>query len=262
MVEALDCWEAARGGPGGRSRSVPRSGSLTPTYGVPGYCRRPALEGESAGRCRSSAETTVRDVAIDDDRISFTTEHVGLPHLIRISHFPNWRATGAEGPYLAAPWFMVVVPTHSEVSLEFGPTWVELTGLVHDSGYGRAPPPRVGLYDGLHPAQASVESHMSRASNLEALADRLARAMARPAAAVAIVVLILMSFVSYRPPADPDLFARVAVGPLGGDQRRRRASRPIRLYGPPGPVGRSRVAGRSGVLSGSHNWEATRRSSP
>lgn len=61
----------------------------------------------------------VTDVQMDDHRISFTTSAVGVPHLVKVSYFPNWTAQGAEGPYRAAPSLMVVVPTQEDVVLEF-----------------------------------------------------------------------------------------------------------------------------------------------
>ncbi len=72
----------------------------------------------------------VSDIVIEDERISFRTTAVGVPHLVKVSHFPNWKADGAEGPYRAAPSLMVVVPTEEEVELRFGRTWVENVGLV------------------------------------------------------------------------------------------------------------------------------------
>jgi hypothetical protein len=42
-----------------------------------------------------------------------------------MSYFPNWKVSGAEGPYRVAPNFMVVVPTDTHVELTYGRTWVE-----------------------------------------------------------------------------------------------------------------------------------------
>jgi hypothetical protein len=70
----------------------------------------------------------VTAIVEDGDRIQFRTSAVGVPHLVRVSFFPNWRARGAEGPYRAAPSFMVVVPTQETVTLSFEDTWVEWTG--------------------------------------------------------------------------------------------------------------------------------------
>jgi hypothetical protein len=55
---------------------------------------------------------------------------VGVPHLVKVSYFPNWTAAGAEGPWRAAPSLMVVVPTNEEVTLEFQDTWAESGGKI------------------------------------------------------------------------------------------------------------------------------------
>jgi hypothetical protein len=44
---------------------------------------------------------------------------------VKMSYFPNWQASGAEGPYRVAPNFMVVVPTDTHVELTYGRTSVE-----------------------------------------------------------------------------------------------------------------------------------------
>ena len=62
--------------------------------------------------------TIVRDV-------SFSVDKVGVPVLIRVSYFPNWQVTGAEGPYRVAPNMMVVVPTSQNVSLHFKASFVD-----------------------------------------------------------------------------------------------------------------------------------------
>ena len=71
----------------------------------------------------------VTDIVQEDDRISFTTTAVGVPHLVKESYFPNWKAVGADGPYRAAPSLMVVVPTSEHVVLEFNNTSAENLGM-------------------------------------------------------------------------------------------------------------------------------------
>ncbi len=63
---------------------------------------------------------TVSDVRQTDAGVSFHVDRVGVPVEVRISYFPNWQATGAEGPYRAAPNLMVVVPTSNDVTLTYG----------------------------------------------------------------------------------------------------------------------------------------------
>ena len=76
------------------------------------------------------SEDAVSDIVVDHHRISFTTEAVGVPHMVKVSYFPNWEATGADGPWRASPSLMVVVPTEEEVVIEFGDTWAETGGKV------------------------------------------------------------------------------------------------------------------------------------
>ena len=75
-------------------------------------------------------ENAVSDIVVDNHRISFTTTAIGVPHLVKVSYFPNWEAQGAEGPWRATPSLMVVVPTSEQVVLEFEDTWAENGGKV------------------------------------------------------------------------------------------------------------------------------------
>jgi hypothetical protein len=65
----------------------------------------------------------------EDHTVRFTTDAVGVPHLVKVSYFPNWQADGAEGVYRVAPSLMLVVPTQNDVELEFARTWVETLGM-------------------------------------------------------------------------------------------------------------------------------------
>ena len=42
-----------------------------------------------------------------------------MPVLVKVSYFPNWEVSGAEGPYRIAPNLMVVVPTSTDVHLTY-----------------------------------------------------------------------------------------------------------------------------------------------
>jgi hypothetical protein len=70
----------------------------------------------------------VSNVVLEDHRIAFDTTAVGVPHLIKVSYFPNWDAEGAEGPFRAAPSLMVVVPTQEHVEIVFASTRAEILG--------------------------------------------------------------------------------------------------------------------------------------
>jgi hypothetical protein len=86
-------------------------------------------DGEDAPR-EAVEPVTVTDVQVDTDRISFSVDEVGTPVLVRASYFPNWKASGADGPYRVSPNLMVVVPTEQDVTLSFGRTWLDWLGLL------------------------------------------------------------------------------------------------------------------------------------
>ncbi|MFC1859409.1 hypothetical protein ACFL9U_15475, partial [Thermodesulfobacteriota bacterium] len=52
--------------------------------------------------------------------ISFTTNKIGLPHLIKVSYFPNWQVSGANGIYPVSPHLMLVIPREAQVVLTYG----------------------------------------------------------------------------------------------------------------------------------------------
>jgi hypothetical protein len=78
------------------------------------------------------------------DVISFHTDRVGEPHIVKVSWFPNWKVEGAEGPWLLSPGLMVVVPTRSEVRLSYRDTPVDLAGkALTVAGFGALLAPTV-----------------------------------------------------------------------------------------------------------------------
>jgi hypothetical protein len=72
----------------------------------------------------------VPDVQLGYGSVSFTASAIGIPHVVRVSYFPNWHAYGADGPYHVLPGFMLVIPRQENVVLRFEPTWVEWTGRI------------------------------------------------------------------------------------------------------------------------------------
>jgi hypothetical protein len=52
-------------------------------------------------------------------KIKFQTTAIGVPHLIRVSYFPNWTVSGAHGVYPVSPHFMMVIPRSNEVVLTY-----------------------------------------------------------------------------------------------------------------------------------------------
>jgi hypothetical protein len=66
------------------------------------------------------ATTRVTAVRQTDSSISFHVSHLGTPVLVKVSYFPNWHASGAQGPWRVTPNLMVVVPTSHTVMLTYG----------------------------------------------------------------------------------------------------------------------------------------------
>ena len=71
----------------------------------------------------------VSNVEVDEFTISFEVDRVGTPVLVRSSYFPNWSVSGAEGPYRVAPNLMVVIPTDTQVELNYGRSGIELFSI-------------------------------------------------------------------------------------------------------------------------------------
>ena len=112
---------------------------LSRREGEPGasYRRVDVVTPTSAVASRPLPAVAVTDVRTEREALSFRVDRVGVPVLVRTSYFPGWRASGADGPWRAAPNLMVVVPTQTQVRLEFARTWtdhganaVTLLGLV------------------------------------------------------------------------------------------------------------------------------------
>ncbi len=78
---------------------------------------------------RAVTPAKVSHIVHGRDGISFDVDRTGSPVLVKVSYFPNWKASGAKGVYRVSPNLMVVVPTAKHVSLTYGRTggdWVAL----------------------------------------------------------------------------------------------------------------------------------------
>jgi hypothetical protein len=72
----------------------------------------------------------VTDVHESVDTISFHSDQLGKPVVVKTSYFPNWTVSGARGPYRLAPNLMVVIPTAHDVKLTYGITHAEWLGRI------------------------------------------------------------------------------------------------------------------------------------
>ncbi len=77
-----------------------------------------------------AAPVEVSELFVGRNSISFEVDQPGTPVLVKMSYFPNWSASGADGPYRAGPNLMVVVPTDTRVELSYDYTWVEYVSFL------------------------------------------------------------------------------------------------------------------------------------
>jgi hypothetical protein len=77
---------------------------------------------------RPTVRSAIYNVKLTDDEISFATDAIGMPHLVKVSYFPNWTATGADGPYLVSPSIMMVIPRAKYVVLSYEDTPSDTAG--------------------------------------------------------------------------------------------------------------------------------------
>jgi hypothetical protein len=84
--------------------------------------------GDTRPPVRHAATTRVTDVSTTDTTVSFHVSKVGTPVLVKVSYFPNWHASGADGPWRVTPNLMVVVPTSHDVTLSYGRSGVDYLG--------------------------------------------------------------------------------------------------------------------------------------
>jgi len=73
---------------------------------------------------------SIRDEVVTDDSIRFRTSAIGLPHIVKVSWFPNWKVRGARNVYCVSPGFMLVFPEQETVELYYGTTASDGVGYV------------------------------------------------------------------------------------------------------------------------------------
>ena len=74
---------------------------------------------------RALPPIAVSDVSTGTSTVSFHVDRTGVPVEVRVTYFPWWHATGADGPWRLAPDDLVVVPTSNDVVLTASPGGVE-----------------------------------------------------------------------------------------------------------------------------------------
>lgn len=101
----------------------PNAFSAIPAADGPPNWERVSTQLETDGQAISAAD--ISNIEVGTNSLSFSVSEVDKPVLVKISYFPNWKVSGAEGPWRAGPNLMVVVPTETEVQLSYGTTKIE-----------------------------------------------------------------------------------------------------------------------------------------
>jgi len=65
------------------------------------------------------ADACIVEERIDHFHLEFTTTCPGLPHIVSVAYFPNWRVEGASRVFLVSPALMLVFPDGPRVQLAF-----------------------------------------------------------------------------------------------------------------------------------------------
>jgi hypothetical protein len=97
--------------------------TVWPAAGGPSSWQR--LPADATPEAIPTTPVAVTDVVVGTDTVSFDVSRPGTPVVVKISYFPNWKVSGAEGPWRIGPNLMVVVPTSSRVELHYGTTVVD-----------------------------------------------------------------------------------------------------------------------------------------
>jgi uncharacterized membrane protein len=74
------------------------------------------------------APTAVSSVSTSNNTVRFHVSRIGTPVEVKVSYFPNWKASGAIGPWRTASNMMVVVPTSHDVVLQYGTSGADRIG--------------------------------------------------------------------------------------------------------------------------------------
>jgi hypothetical protein len=99
--------------------------------GPASWAQAGASEAEAGTSLPSTAEPPVQvsHIQVGTDTVRFHVDRTGVPVLVKVSYFPSWQATGADGPWRAMPNLMVVVPTSHDVVLHYGASPADALGL-------------------------------------------------------------------------------------------------------------------------------------
>ena len=73
---------------------------------------------------------TIEIIEQTSSKLVFKTNQTGLPHIIKISYFPNWKVKGANSVYMVSPDFMLIYPEQETVTLYYGKTPIDILAYI------------------------------------------------------------------------------------------------------------------------------------
>ena len=74
-------------------------------------------------------KAAIEVVEQSDYAIEFKTSSPGIPHIIKMTWYPNWKAETGEQVHMITPCFMMVIPKNTTVRLVYGRTGADIAGL-------------------------------------------------------------------------------------------------------------------------------------
>jgi hypothetical protein len=101
--------------------------NVVPTSGGPATWQRVSAT-DTTPAAVPVPHATVSAVSTTDNTVRFHVDRIGTPVEVKVSYFPNWKVSGAVGPWRTASNMMVVVPTSHEVTLHYGATGANRLG--------------------------------------------------------------------------------------------------------------------------------------
>lgn len=78
----------------------------------------------------AKVQAHIDGIQLERHRLSWRTDAVGVPHLVRMAWHPRWRLASKGSLHLTGPGFMLVIPQEQQVVLEYGDTSVGKAGQV------------------------------------------------------------------------------------------------------------------------------------
>jgi hypothetical protein len=67
---------------------------------------------------------------VSNEEIKIRTNCIGIPLLVKVSYFPNWKVEGANKIYLTSPAFVVIYPNSENVRIYYRVDVIDIFGII------------------------------------------------------------------------------------------------------------------------------------